>query len=239
MEPSHITFKPIGIIHSCFKEKFGIPRQAGLVDGSTARLVLFPEYGQPEALNEIEQFSHIWVIFVCHECAHTWHPTVRPPRLGGNRRIGVFASRSPFRPNPIGMSAVKLEKVVAEKNTMALYLGGGDFLDATPVLDIKPYISYADSIPSAKCGFAQNAPHKNMTVRFSRAAEKFCHANREEYPHLYQLINTVLQYDPRPAYTARKMDGTCHGISMFDVNITFEVWKDTITVVKIVKEGKS
>ena len=148
------SFDPIGIVHSPFKEKFGIPRQPGLVPEAKARLEVLPPYDRSEAFCGLEDFSHIWVTFVFHEAICTrWQPTVRPPRLGGNRRIGVFSSRSPFRPNPIGMSVVALEGISNIEGKIELQLAGVDLLDGTPVLDIKPYIPYADSLPDARSGF--------------------------------------------------------------------------------------
>lgn len=135
------SFQPIGVIHSCFKEKFGIPRQSGLVTAAQATLELHAPYDCPEALVELEGFSHIWVTFVFHQSMRdNWKATVRPPRLGGNQRIGVFASRSPFRPNPIGLSAVQLESIDCKDGHCQLQLRGADLLDGTPVLDIKPYV---------------------------------------------------------------------------------------------------
>ncbi|MDD3276970.1 MAG: tRNA (N6-threonylcarbamoyladenosine(37)-N6)-methyltransferase TrmO [Kiritimatiellales bacterium] len=189
-----MNIEPIGIIHSCFKEKFGIPRQPGLVKSATATLELLPPYNVEEALRSIEEFSHLWIIFAFHESVtEKFQPTVRPPRLGGNTRVGVFATRSNFRPNPIGLSVVELKAV---KGT-TLELGGGDFLDGTPVLDIKPYIPYADSIPGAHGAFANEAPEPQNTVLFSPEAEQVFQT-LEQSPQ--QLIRDVLSYNPRPAY---------------------------------------
>lgn len=148
---------PIGTIHSCFKEKFTIPRQPGLVKQAKATLELIEPYNRKEAVRGLEEFSHIWVVFVFHknESRGQWKPTVRPPRLGGNKRVGIFASRSPHRPSPIGMSAVKLEGIEESKDKILLHLSGVDLLDGTPVLDIKPYIGYADSIEDSYDGFAK------------------------------------------------------------------------------------
>ncbi|WP_040095556.1 tRNA (N6-threonylcarbamoyladenosine(37)-N6)-methyltransferase TrmO, partial [Aeromonas australiensis] len=149
----------LGIIRSPYKEKFAIPRQPGLVKSARARLELLPPYDQPDVLRGIEQFSHLWLSFVFHQTmAQGWHPTVRPPRLGGNERVGVFATRSTFRPNPLGLSVVELHGVGRERGKLWLELGAVDLLDGTPIVDIKPYVPYADSLPDARGGFAPDAP---------------------------------------------------------------------------------
>jgi tRNA-Thr(GGU) m(6)t(6)A37 methyltransferase TsaA len=191
-----MNIEPVGLLHSCFKEKFGIPRQAGLVKSATATLELLPPYNVEEALRGIEEFSHLWIVFAFHKSiCEKFQPTVRPPRLGGNTRVGVFATRSPFRPNPIGLSVVELKRV----NGTVLELAGGDFLDGTPVLDIKPYIPYADSIPGAYGGFANDAPEAPNTVSFSPEAETVFQTLEKTQQ---QLIQDVLRYNPRPAYQA-------------------------------------
>lgn len=189
-----MNIEPIGTIHSCFKEKFGIPRQSGLIKSATATLELLPPYNVQEALRDIGEFSHLWIVFLFHKSlCKTFQPTVRPPRLGGNTRIGVFATRAPFRPNPIGLSVVELRKV----NGTKLELAGGDFLDGTPVLDIKPYIPYADSVPDANGSFANTAPEPVNTVKFTAAATAIFQTLEEKDR---QLIKDVLSYNPRPAY---------------------------------------
>ncbi len=149
-------FAPIGIVRSCFREKFGIPRQPGLAPAARATLELLPPHNQPAAVRGLEDFSHVWLVFVFHGVpASRWQPTVRPPRLGGNRRLGVFATRSPFRPNPIGLSVVALDRIVTGQGRVALHLSGVDVLDGTPVLDIKPYLPYADRVPDRDRRFRQ------------------------------------------------------------------------------------
>ncbi|MBT8042092.1 MAG: tRNA (N6-threonylcarbamoyladenosine(37)-N6)-methyltransferase TrmO, partial [Pontiella sp.] len=195
---SDFTFKPIGFIRSCYGEKFGIPRQPGLVRSATATLTLQPPYNVAEALRGLEDFSHAWIIFVFHQStSEEWKATVRPPRLGGNERVGVFASRSNFRPNPIGLSVVELLSI---EGTM-IRLGGGDFLDGTPVLDIKPYIPYSDSRPDAKGAFAHSAPSPLNTVTFAPHVEsRMLELETAERPNLKQLIADMLSFNPRPAY---------------------------------------
>ncbi len=225
-------FQPIGIIHSCYREKFGIPRQPGLVTAASATLELYAPYDCPEALTELQGFSHIWVVFVFHQALRDeWKPTVRPPRLGGNQRIGVFASRSPFRPNPIGMSAVVLEDIQCRNGHCQLKLRGGDFLDGTPVLDIKPYLPYADALPDALGGFAAQSPESGMTVVFSELATAQCATwERAQYPSLRQLIEQVLQADPRPAYRIGREDKQSFGMCLYDIDVKWTVRGNQIEV---------
>lgn len=224
--------EPIGIIHSCFKEKFGIPRQAGLVSEARAVLELLPPYNQEEALNGLEQFSHIWVVFIFHATImKKWKATVRPPRLGGNRRLGVFATRSNFRPNPLGLSVVELEKIEKTKGKINLYLKGVDFLDQTPVLDIKPYLAYADSVPQAECGFAPAPPSPRLDIEFSPEASAFCQEKENEIPHLRRFIVQMLQNDPRPAYYAAGIPNkNTFGIRIFDFNLKWKIEDGKIMV---------
>jgi tRNA-Thr(GGU) m(6)t(6)A37 methyltransferase TsaA len=221
-----MNIEPIGLIHSCFKEKFGIPRQAGLVKSATATLELLPPYNVEEALRGIEEFSHLWIIFAFHESVcEKFQPMVRPPRLGGNVRKGVFATRAPFRPNPIGLSVVELKGI----NGTTLELAGGDFLDGTPVLDIKPYIPYADSIPDAQGAFAHNAPEGSNTVSFLPEAEAVFQTL--EKPQR-QLIKDMLSHDPRPAYQADDPDRV-FGTTVFDLEIKWKHVGDSIAIISI------
>jgi len=169
-----LQLSPIGIISSCYKEKFGIPRQPSLVPAAMAELVLGDEFGE-ESVRGLEGFSHIWINFVFHETqAQGWKPMVRPPRLGGNEKVGVFASRSTFRPNPLGLSVIELLGVETKSGKVVLHLAGCDLMDGTPVLDIKPYLPYADIIPNAKGGFAETKPEALLEVVFSEEAEAQC-----------------------------------------------------------------
>lgn len=221
-----MNIEPIGVIHSCFKEKFGIPRQAGLVQSATATLELLPPYNVEEALRGIEEFSHLWIVFAFHESVtSTFQPTVRPPRLGGNKRVGVFATRSPFRPNPIGLSVVELKKV----SGTTLELAGGDFLDGTPVLDIKPYIPYADAIPDAQGAFAHNAPEAPNTVSFSPEAKAIFQGLENSQQ---QLIKDMLSYNARPAYQADDPD-RIFGTTVFDLEIKWRHNGNAVTVESI------
>lgn len=220
----------IGVIHSCFREKFGIPRQAGLAPAATAKLELLSPYNAPEALRGLEGFSHIWLLFVFHAIpAGQWQPTVRPPRLGGKQRLGVFATRSPFRPNPLGLSAVGLQGIDAAHGV--LHLSGVDLLDGTPILDIKPYLPYADHIVDAVGGFAAHAPHHPLQVTFSKAAEDFCAAWTTG--DLRELITQIIRQDPRPAYAHRQAAMQTYAIKLYDFDVHWQTCGDIATVTAI------
>jgi len=230
------TLNPIGIIHSCFKEKFGIPRQPGLVTEARATLELLHPYNREEAVRGLEAFSHIWITFVFHGClTEGWKPTVRPPRLGGNKRLGVFATRSTYRPNPIGLSVVELERVVTEKGSVVLYLKGADLLDQTPVLDIKPYLPYVDSIPNATGGFAPDAPNPGFEVSFSERARLVCQQAHSPDINLKVLIIQLLSYDPRPAYCAGEPGRQDFAMKLLDFDVKWEIEGENILVVDILK----
>ena len=228
-----IELEPIGIIHSCFKEKFGIPRQPGLVAEATAVLELSPPYNRAEAVRGLEQFSHIWLIFAFHGCYRdNWKPTVRPPRLGGNERIGVFASRATYRPNPIGLSAVKLDRVEVSATSVRLHLKGIDLLDGTPVVDIKPYIPYSDSLVEAKAGFAEQAPPVKHHVQFAPSAKQRCAELESTYPNLQLMIVQLLQSDPRPAYKNAD-EGRVYGMRLWDFDLKWQVNGDQVEVLSL------
>ena len=191
----------IARIRSDFKTKFGVPRQSGIVDELVSAIVFEPEYRVADALRGIEGFSHLWLIWLFSESVRDgWSPTVRPPRLGGNTRMGVFATRSTFRPNPIGMSLVELKEVVCHKDSVILKLGSLDLVDGTPVVDIKPYLPFAESLPNASASYAQSAPAAEMPVSFTAEVEKQLLTLEKRYPQLTLFIREVLAQDPRPAY---------------------------------------
>lgn len=218
------TFNPIGIVHSCFTEKFGIPRQPGLATAARATLEILPPCDRDEAFTGLDLFSHLWIVFVFHGIPHgKWQPTVRPPRLGGNQRVGVFATRSGFRPNSIGMSAVVLEGMHRHKKQLLLELSGVDLLDRTPVLDIKPYLPYADIIPEANGGFAGNRPETSIPVGFTPQAEKACTLVENGHPGFTDLLIQVLGADPRPAYIGRQPARTEFGMRLYDINVRWTV----------------
>lgn len=227
-----INLIPIGIIHSPFKEKFGIPRQPGLAPSSTAVLELLEPYNVAETVRGLEQFSHVWIIFLFHETASRgWTPTVRPPRLGGNKTVGVFASRSTHRPNPIGMSVAELEKVEVDNNSIKIHLRNIDLIDGTPILDIKPYIPYSDSISNAYGAYADKAPESLLEVVFSKEAED----QLSSRPNLKSLIIEVLSLDPRPAYKANKADRKIYGIALEDVDVKFRIEGPKVFVIEVDK----
>jgi tRNA-Thr(GGU) m(6)t(6)A37 methyltransferase TsaA len=230
------TIQPIGKIHSCYGEKFGIPRQPGLVRSATATLELLPPYNTVEALRGLEEFSHVWILFVFHQSARDeWKATVRPPRLGGNERVGVFASRSNFRPNPIGLSVVELLAVEGA----TLKLGGGDFLDGTPVLDIKPYIPYVDSVPGAQGAFAATAPEPVNRVEFTTQAKQAVQTlENEARPALRQIICDMLAYNPRPAYQNDDPE-RIFGTRLFDLEVRWKQAGTSITVQELIPAAEN
>jgi tRNA-Thr(GGU) m(6)t(6)A37 methyltransferase TsaA len=178
-----------------------------------------------EAFKGLDDFSHIWIIFVFHSgMRDTWKATVRPPRLGGNRRTGVFATRSGFRPNPIGISAVRLDRIIRENKETRLYLAGIDLMDGTPVLDIKPYLPYADAVSGARGGFASHPPEALVRVEFSPAARDFClEKENTGFPGLTLLIEQLLKMDPRPAYYASTDQKRHFGMKVYDFNVLWQI----------------
>jgi tRNA-Thr(GGU) m(6)t(6)A37 methyltransferase TsaA len=235
-------FEPIGILHTCFKEKFGIPRQPGLVPHASGVLKLRDDPFFHTAVRELENFSHIWLIFIFHKHdAKSWKPSIRPPRLGGAKKVGVLASRSPHRPNPIGLSAVKLERIdLQAKGGIEIHLSGVDCLDGTPILDIKPYLSYTDSIPDTKSAWA-SAPIQLTPVVFSEEA-RLSIARRDpvRYPNLAQLILELLQLDPRPAFQQTKLpitspetEGTRYGFRLFEFDIQWQIRNQEFHVLEV------
>ena len=191
-----MELKIIAKIHTDFPTKFGIPRQSGLVDELKAKIIFEPEYRVADAVRGLEDFSHIWLIWQFSEAVRDgWSPTVRPPRLGGNKRMGVFSTRAPFRPNAIGLSSVKLECVEITKDLgPVLHVSGADLMDGTPIFDIKPYLPYVDSHPEATGGFAQPLTSYELNVDFpEELLERVATAKRE-------ALIAILKQDPRPAY---------------------------------------
>ncbi len=219
--------KAIAHIHTDFPTKFGIPRQSGIVASLQGKIVFEPEYRIPEAVRGLEDFSHIWLLWEFSEAVRdSWSPTVRPPRLGGNVRKGVFATRSPFRPNPIGLSSVRLEKVDIDPQLgPVLYVSGADLMDGTPIYDIKPYIAYTDSHPEAVSGFASTPAEYLLDVDFpEELLQKVPEKQRES------LIE-VLAHDPRPQY--QDDPKRVYGMEFGGMEVKFKVEGCRLVVVQI------
>jgi len=221
------TIQVIARMHSDFATKFGIPRQSGLVEELRSTIVFEPEFRNPDALRGIEDFSHLWIIWQFSEAVRQgWSPTVRPPRLGGNTRMGVFATRSPFRPNNLGLSCVKLLGVKhTEKFGTVLHVGGADLMDGTPIFDIKPYIPYADCQKDATGGFTDNAGDFLLDVHFPAELLHILPEGKRD------AAIQVLSHDPRPSYQ-RKPD-RIYGLTFAGYDIRFRVEDDTLTVVEV------
>ncbi|HSL61679.1 MAG TPA: tRNA (N6-threonylcarbamoyladenosine(37)-N6)-methyltransferase TrmO [Desulfotignum sp.] len=229
-------FTSIATLYTCFKEKFGIPRQMNLVPAAPGRLVFDPAFSSRDVVRDLTGFSHIWLVFVFHQALdRPWSALVRPPRLGGNKKVGVFATRSPFRPNPIGMSAVKLEAVEQTAQGPVLHLSGVDILDNTPVLDIKPYLPWADAIPVADGGFAGKRPGSGLPVSFSPEAAARCRSMADQIPDLAAIITQMLENDPRPGYHAGPgLDRSkIYGIRLFDLDVKWQVSDGTVQVLTL------
>lgn len=217
----------IARIHTDFPTKFGIPRQSGIVGSLQGQIVFEPEYRNPDIVRGLEDFSHIWIIWLFSEAVRdNWSPTVRPPRLGGNMRKGVFATRSPFRPNPIGLSSVRLESIEMDpKLGPVLHVSGADLMDGTPIYDIKPYIAYTDSHPDAISGFAEKPAEYLLEVDFPDAM-------LQQVPeHHRKSLIEVLAHDPRPQY--QKDPERIYGIAFGDLEVKFKVEERLLTVLQV------
>lgn len=229
MQSSYIM-RPIAHIHNDFPDKFGIPRQSGLVDALKAEIIFEPEYRNPDAFRGLEDYSYIWLIWGFSESIRNhWSPTVRPPRLGGNTRMGVFATRSPFRPNPIGLSPVRLNSVeIHPEYGPILHISGADLMDGTPIFDIKPYLPYVDSHPEASEGFA--APLKNYALDIKCPPELLNLVPEDKREGLLAL----LAQDPRPSY--HNDPNRIYGLRFAGMEIKFQVAETTLRVVSIQRE---
>lgn len=220
--------EPIAHIRSDFPEKFGIPRQSGLVPETVARVVFLPEYREEEAFRGIEGFSHLWLLWIFSENKRQhWRPTVRPPRLGGNTRLGVFATRSPYRPNPIGLSCVRLLRLEHTEEGPVLVVSGADLMDGTPILDVKPYLPYADAVPDARGGFTDEQEKKRLEVIFPQALSEGLEEEKKK------ALMGVLAQDPRPSYQSD--ENRVYGVSFAKYNIKFTVKGDELTVCAVEK----
>ena len=231
-----LLISPIGIIHSCYPEKFGIPRQPGLVRSSSGSVELLPPCNRQEMVKGLEAFSHIWVQFLFHEAvADGWRPMVRPPWLGGQKRVGVFASRTPHRPNYLGLSVVRLTGIRKEKKGLFLDIAELDLLDKTPVVDIKPYIPYSDSVAAASDGFIPPPESVTREVVFTEAAAHSCHEYEQRTGRrLRLLIAETLGQDPRPASQRHQVRE--YGMALWDVNVRWQAHGERFLVLSI-EEG--
>lgn len=224
-----MDIRPIAYIRTEFPEKFGVPRQSGLAKGLRGRIVFEPQYRNPDALRGLEGFSHIWLIweFSANRSTGKWQPTVRPPRLGGNAHIGVFATRSPFRPNPLGLSCVAVESIeLSTDEGPVITVKGADLMDGTPVYDIKPYIKYADSRPEAVCGYVDGLEESLLKVVFPSEIS-FKVPDKSVIPALMD----VLRLDPRPSYHDDPQ--RIYGLSFGGLNVRFRVEGEVLTITDI------
>ena len=227
-----MEIRPIAYIHTDFPEKFGVPRQSGLAKALKGRVVFEPEFRNPDALRGLDGFSHLWLIWefsANRRAPGGWQPTVRPPRLGGNAHMGVFATRSPFRPNPLGLSCVKLASIELDTpDGPVINVTGADLMDGTPIYDIKPYIRYADSHPEAVCGYVDELEESLLEVVLPDEL-----ADRVEDHTVIPALVETLRLDPRPSY--HDDPDRQYGMSFAGYNVRFSVAQDILTVTDIQK----
>ncbi|MBO6849474.1 MAG: tRNA (N6-threonylcarbamoyladenosine(37)-N6)-methyltransferase TrmO [Marinobacter sp.] len=218
-----LTLTPIAYTRSCFSDKFGVPRQPGLTRFARADLLIEAPFDREEAFRGLETASHLWLTFQFHEAVREdWRPVVRPPRLGGNRKMGVFASRSPFRPNSLGLSVVRNEGLCRRNGQLVLQISDHDLIDGTPILDIKPYLPFSDSVPEATLGWAHTPPNERMAVVFlEEAATQLQSLPADRYPQLRELIEDVVSYDPRPSFRRGRDEDRIYGAHLYDLNVRF------------------
>ncbi|BCL76119.1 tRNA (N6-threonylcarbamoyladenosine(37)-N6)-methyltransferase TrmO [Jeongeupia sp. HS-3] len=219
MNTETFSISPLGYLATPFADKFGIPRQPRLAPHAIGTLRLLPPYDRSEAVRELGSFSHAWLTFIFHQTKGKWQPTVRPPRLGGNTRVGVFASRSPFRPNALGLSLVELAGIDTHDG-VTLRFRGVDLVDGTPIVDIKPYLPYAESVPDAAGGFADASP-PSLAVRYEERAIAQLSVALRQHPQLARLIDEVLAQDPRPAYADDP--ARSYGVRLYCYDVKFRV----------------
>lgn len=224
-----MEIKPIAFIRTEFPEKFGIPRQSGLAKDLRGRIIFEPQFRNPDALRGLEGFSHIWLIweFSANRTSREWQPTVRPPRLGGNTHLGVFATRSPFRPNPLGLSCVEIDRIdLFTDEGPVITVKGADLMDGTPIYDIKPYIRYADSRQQALCGYVDSLEERSLKVVFPSEL-----SSRIEDTSVIPSLVETLRLDPRPSY--HDDPERVYGLSFARLNVKFRVNGEVLTVVDI------
>lgn len=223
------TFDTIGIVHSCYKDKFAIPRQARLVTTSTASIELISPYNDIEITRGLEDFSHLWLSFIFHRHVDKgWNTTVKPPRLDGKQRFGVLATRASFRPNPIGLSLVALDSIEQKSDKIFLHVRGADLLDQTPIIDIKPYVPYTDSIPDAKGGFTDNIKEYPLNVSFSQEAESDCENAQQKYSQIRLFIEQLLSLDHR-AYYYKKIN-KIYSTRVYDYDLKWSIDENKVIV---------
>lgn len=224
-----MEIKPIAFIKTEFPEKFGIPRQSGLAKDLRGRIIFEPQFRNPDALRGLEGFSHIWLIweFSANRTTREWQPTVRPPRLGGNTHLGVFATRSPFRPNPLGLSCVEIDRIdLFTDEGPVITVKGADLMDGTPIYDIKPYIRYADSRQQAICGYVDSLEERSLKVVFPSEL-----SSRIEDTYVIPSLVETLRLDPRPSY--HDDPERVYGLSFARLNVKFRVNGEVLTVVDV------
>lgn len=235
--PSVYPFKVIGKIKSDFPDKFGIPRQSGLLKNLRSAIRFEPEFRVADALRGLEGFSHLWILWIFSENVrpdekgnNRWSPTVRPPRLGGNKRLGVFATRSSFRPNPVAMSCVKIEEVHLDgPEGPEIIVSGADLMDGTPIVDIKPYLPYADSVPDALGGFAEAVRKRQVQVEFPEALQRATALSAEKL----ETLTEILAQDPRPAY--QNDPERVYGFKFAGFDVKFKVQDEVLTVIDLIQ----
>ncbi len=223
-----ILIEPVGYIKNAYKEKFGVPRQSGLAPSVKSIIEFCEGFKDENMLRDIEQYSHLWLIWGFSQNNGQWSPTVRPPRLGGNKRVGVFATRSPFRPNSLGLSCVKLEGVIDAKNGKALVVSGADLADDTPIYDIKPYLPYVDSIADAKGGFSDDFKDYSLDVIIPENIKTGL------TPLQTENLTELLSLDPRPSY--QDDEDRIYGLCFENMQIKFRYSNNTIIVTEILKD---
>lgn len=225
-----MTIEPIAYIKTDFPEKFGVPRQSGLAESLTGRIVFEPQYRNIEALRGLDGFTHIWLIWefsANRKAAGEWQPTVRPPRLGGNQHMGVFATRSPFRPNPLGLSCVELDRIDLDTpEGPVIVVKGADLMDGTPIYDIKPYIKYADSRPEAACGYVDSLEESCLDVVIPESIAAQINDKAK-----FQALVETLKLDPRPSY--HNDPARIYGLSFSGYNVRFTVSDTVLTIIDV------